>query len=184
DCSVNVEGFGEVKYDIGFGGAYYAYVDADEHGISCGQDNAPQLIDIGRRIKHAVMATHPLVHPLEEDLSFLYGTIFTSKKVTNPEAHSRHVCIFADGEVDRSPTGTGVAGRIALLYAKGEVELNTPLMIESIVDGRMIVSASAKSTFHGKTAVIPEVSGRSYITGKHQFFIDPDDVFQDGFILR
>ncbi|ABV36374.1 proline racemase [Shewanella sediminis HAW-EB3] len=184
DCSVIVEGVGEVRYDIGFGGAYYAYVDADDHGISCAQDNVAQLIDVGRRIKHAVMAAHPLVHPLEEDLSFLYGTIFTSNRVTNPEAHSRHVCIFADGEVDRSPTGTGVAARIALLHAKGEVELNTPLMIESIVDGRMIVSALSKSEFHGKQAVIPEVSGRSFITGRHQFLIDPDDLFQDGFMLR
>ena len=184
NCSVNVEGFGEVNYDIGFGGAYYAYVDADTHGISCGQDNVAQLIDLGRRIKHAVMSSHPLVHPLEEDLSFLYGTIFTSKQVTNPEAHSRHVCIFADGEVDRSPTGTGVSGRVALLHAKGEVALNTPIMIESIVDGRMIVSASAEADFNGKQAVIPEVSGRSYITGQHQFFIDPEDVFQVGFMLR
>ncbi|QQX82011.1 proline racemase family protein [Shewanella sp. KX20019] len=184
DCTVMVDGFGDVTYDISFGGAYYAYVDADAHGISCGQENVAQLIDIGRRIKLAVMASHPLAHPIEEDLSFLYGTIFTSKKVTDPEAHSRHVCIFADGEVDRSPTGTGVAGRIALLYAKGEVALNSPLMIESIVDGRMIVSATATTQFHDKQAVIPEVSGRSYITGKHQFFIDPDDVFQDGFMLR
>lgn len=184
DCSVLVEGFGEVKYDIGFGGAYYAYVDADAHGISCGQENVAQLIDMGRRIKLAVMASHPLVHPIEEDLSFLYGTIFTSKKVTNPEAHSRHVCVFADGEVDRSPTGTGVAGRVALLYAKGEVELEQALMIESIVDGRMIVSATKENSFFGKDTVIPQVSGRSYITGRHQFVIDPDDVFQNGFMLR
>lgn len=184
DCEVMVDGFGLVRYDIGFGGAYYAYVDADDHGISCSQDNVAQLIDIGRRIKHAVIDAHPLNHPVEEDLSFLYGTIFTSKKVTNKEAHSRHVCIFADGEVDRSPTGTGVAGRVALLHAKGEVALNDKLMIESIVDGRMIVSATAKSLYFGKHAVVPEISGRSFITGKHQFFIDPDDVFQNGFMLR
>lgn len=184
DCSVMVEGFGEVKYDIGFGGAYYAYVDADAHHISCGQDNVAQLIDLGRRIKLAVMASHSLVHPTEIDLSFLYGTIFTSSKVTDKLAHSRHVCIFADGEVDRSPTGTGVAGRIALLYAKGEVMLNETLMIESIVDGRMMVSVTSESEFCGKKAVIPEVSGRSYITGRHQFIVDPDDQFQHGFMLR
>ncbi|PKG73196.1 proline racemase [Shewanella sp. GutCb] len=184
DCTVNVEGFGEVRYDIGFGGAYYAYVDADAYGISCSKDNVAQLIDMGRRIKLAIMACHYLVHPVEDDLGFLYGIIFTSKLVTHQEAHSRHVCIFADGEVDRSPTGTGVAGRIALLHAKGEVELKCPLMIESIVDGRMIVSATATSIFYDKKAVIPEVSGRSYITGKHQFFVDPDDVFQEGFMLR
>lgn len=184
DCSVMVEGFGEVNYDIGFGGAYYAYVDADLLGISCGRENVSQLIDLGRRIKHAVMKSHLLAHPLEKELSFLYGTIFTSKKVTNPQAHSRHVCIFADGELDRSPTGTGVSARVALLHAKGEVELNQPLMIESIVDGRMIVSALRKSQFHGKQAVIPQVSGRSYITGQHQFIVDPDDIFQTGFMLR
>lgn len=184
DCSVMVEGFGNVNYDIGFGGAYYAYVDADLLGISCGRENVSQLIDVGRRIKHAVMKSHVLIHPLEEVLSFLYGTIFTSSKVTNPQAHSRHVCVFADGEVDRSPTGTGVAARVALLHAKGEVKLNQPLMIESIVDGRMIVSALRKSEFHGKQAVIPQVSGRSYITGQHQFIVDPDDIFQTGFMLR
>lgn len=183
-CSVMVEGFGRVNYDIGFGGAYYAYVDADAHGIACGQDNVAQLIDMGRRIKQAVMASHPLVHPIEEELSLLYGTIFISKNVTDKRAHSRHVCIFADGELDRSPTGTGVVGRIALLYAKGEVELNQELMIESIVDGRMIVSATIETEFFGKQAVIPQVSGRSYITGRHQFIIDPDDQFQNGFMLR
>ena len=183
-CSVMVEGFGRVNYDIGFGGAYYAYVDADAHGIACGQDNVAQLIDMGGRIKQAVMASHPLVHPIDEALSLLYGTIFISKNVTDKQAHSRHVCIFADGELDRSPTGTGVAGRIALLYAKGEVELNQELMIESIVDGRMIVSATIETEFFGKQAVIPQVSGRSYITGRHQFIIDPDDQFQNGFMLR
>lgn len=184
DCTVDVAGFGMVNYDIGFGGAYYAYVDADAHGISCDANNVAELIDLGRRIKLAVMAQHSLKHPVESDLSFLYGTIFTSKKVTNPEAHSRHVCIFADGEVDRSPTGTGVSGRIALLHAKGEVTLKQPIMIESIVNGRMIVRATAQSQFHGKQSVLPEVSGRAFITGKHEFYLDPEDIFQNGFILR
>ncbi|ACA87096.1 proline racemase family protein [Shewanella woodyi] len=184
NCSVMVEGLGEVNYDIGFGGAYYAYIDADALGLSCGRENVAQLIDLGRRIKHAVMDSHPLVHPLESDLSFLYGTIFISKEVTEKAAHSRHVCIFADGEVDRSPTGTGVAARAALLYAKGEIGLNQPLVIESIVDGKMTVSALREQDFHGKKAIIPQVSGRSYITGQHQFIVDPDDQFQDGFILR
>ncbi|MGE6650159.1 proline racemase family protein [Shewanella colwelliana] len=184
NCSVTVEGLGEVNYDIGFGGAYYAYVDADALGINCRAENVAQLIDLGRRIKLSVMAAHPLVHPLEQDLSFLYGTIFTSNETTNTGSHSRHVCVFADGEVDRSPTGTGVAGRIALLRAKGEVALGECLHIESIVDGCMQVTAIEKTDFNGKAAVIAEVSGRSFITGRHQFFVDGDDQFQDGFMLR
>lgn len=184
DCSVDVPGFGQVNYDIGFGGAYYAYVDADQYGISCRPDNVAQLIDLGRRIKHAVMASHPLIHPVEMDLSFLYGTIFTSTDVTMNTAHSRHVCVFADGEVDRSPTGTGVAGRIALMLAKDEARLGQSFEIESIVDGRMTVTAKTSCDFHGKQAVVPEVSGRAFITGQHQFLLAKDDVFQRGFILR
>ncbi|MCG9723313.1 proline racemase family protein [Shewanella sp. Isolate7] len=183
-CSVIVDGIGEVGYDIGFGGAYYAYVDADALGLSCAPDNVAQLIDWGRRIKHAVMVQHPLVHPLEEDLGFLYGTIFTSNETTSTDAHSRHVCVFADGEVDRSPTGTGVAGRIALLQAKGEVGLGDRLKIESIVDGAMSVTALDLVDFHGKSSVIPEVSGRAFITGRHEFMLDPKDKFQQGFMLR
>lgn len=184
DCSVQVPGFGEVLYDLGFGGAYYAYVDADKLGIKCTPNNAAQLIDIGRRIKHAVMASHSITHPLEQDLSFLYGTIFTSNHTDNPEHHSRHVCIFADGEVDRSPTGTGVAGRIALLHARGEVGLNQAITIESIVGGRMIVEALEQVDFHGKPSVLPKVSGRSWITGQHRFVLEQDDAFSEGFIFR
>ncbi|MBE8167013.1 MAG: proline racemase family protein [Shewanella sp.] len=184
NCSVYVEGIGEVKYDIGFGGAYYAFVDADEHGISCDASNVAKLIDAGRRIKQAVMVSHPLIHPTEADLSFLYGTIFTSKHVSNDDYHSKHVCVFADGEVDRSPTGTGVSARVALLYAKGVVALNEQITIESIVGGKMTVSALNINDFFGKKSVIPEVSGRSYITGQHQFLVDKEDVFQNGFLVR
>ncbi|MCL2919788.1 proline racemase family protein [Shewanella litorisediminis] len=184
DLSIDVPGIGKVKFDIGFGGAYYAYVDADALGLDCSADNLNQLIDWGRRIKQAVMASYPIKHPLDEDLSFLYGTIFTSKHTALIEAHSRHVCIFADGEVDRSPTGTGVAGRIALLRAKGEVGLAESLTIESIVGGKMQVEALEQIDFHGKDALIPKVSGRAFMTGQHTFLLHPDDIFQTGFLLR
>jgi len=184
DQVINVAGFGDVTYDIGFGGAYYAYVDADVIGISCTSDNVEQLIDLGRRIKQAVMADQRLFHPRDSDLSFLYGTIFYSAKTTQVSSHSRHVCVFADGEVDRSPTGTGVSGRIALLHAKGEIALNQPITIESIVDGQMQVIAQPCDRFYQYDAVIPQVSGRAWITGVHQFLLDPSDLFQQGFILR
>jgi len=184
DCHVDVAGFGAIKYDIGFGGAYYAYVDADVIGVSCSPSNVNQLIDLGRRIKYAVMESTELKHPRDEDLGFLYGTIFYSSKTTQPDAHSRHVCIFAEGEVDRSPTGTGVAGRIALLNAKGEVAHKQQITIESIVDGQMKVSALPCDKFYQYDAVTPKVHGRAWITGVHQFMLDPTDIFQRGFILR
>lgn len=184
DLSIEVPGIGEVPFDIGFGGAYYAYVDADALGLDCSAGNVSQLIDWGRRIKQAVMASYPIKHPLDEDLSFLYGTIFTSRHTAVSGAHSRHVCIFADGEVDRSPTGTGVAGRIALLHARGKVELAEALTIESIVGGKMTVEAMERVDFNGRDALIPRVSGRAFITGEHTFLLHPDDIFQTGFLLR
>ena len=184
DQTVEVEGLGQVEYDIAFGGAYYAYVDADKLGISCTPDNQQQLINAGRAIKHAVMASYPLNHPVEEDLGFLYGTIFYSKNTQDPNAHSKHVCIFADGEVDRSPTGTGVSARAALLRAKEGLSVGQRVTIESIVGGRMIVSIVDEHNFHDKDAVTPRVEGRAFVTGVHQFLLGEQDIFPQGFFLR
>ncbi|RLV57856.1 proline racemase [Parashewanella curva] len=184
DCKIEIEGIGIIKFDIGFGGAYYAFVDADKYGIKCTPDNVTALIELGKKIKQAVSEKYNICHPLESDLSFLYGTIFTSKKVDKQESHSKHVCIFADGEVDRSPTGTGVSARVALLKARNEITLNQTLSIESIVGGSMTVTAISETDFFGKQSVIPEVTGTAYITGRHEFIIDENDPFKYGFLLR
>ncbi len=181
---VVIAGYGEIKYDIAFGGAYYAYVNADTLNIECTPANQQQLIDVGRAIKQAVMNSYNINHPTEQDLSFLYGTIFYSNKTDLPSSHSRHVCVFADGEVDRSPTGTGVSGRVALLQEKEGLTAKTDVVIESIVGGKMTVSIQEECNFHGKQAVIPRVSGRAYITGCHKFMLSDDDIFPQGFILR
>jgi len=184
DNKLQVPGIGEVQYDIAFGGAYYAYVDADRLGLDCTPENTPQLIEYGRAIKHAVIANHPIQHPEQDDLSFLYGTIFTSSKTTDAHSHSRHVCIFADGEVDRSPTGTGVSGRMALLVHKQHARLNQPHKIESIISSSMQVTAVQNVDYFGKNAVIPRVSGKAYITGRHEFMLDRNDPQQQGFLVR
>ena len=184
DQVVNVEGFGEVNYDLSYGGAYYGYVDADALGLDCTPENQQALIDAGRAIKKAVMASYTIKHPLETDLSFLYGIIFYSTKTDNPSSHSRHVCVFADGEVDRSPTGTGVSARIALLAVKENIAEKEDVTIESIVGGKMIVNIQSHCDYYGKSAIIPRVSGRAFITGDHQFMLAKDDIFPNGFILR
>lgn len=184
DRKVQVPGFGEVQYDIAYGGAYYAYVDADAIGVECSPQNSEQLIQLGRDIKHAVMADYPLAHPTEEDLGFLYGTIFTSKKTDDENSHSRHVCIFADGEVDRSPTGTGVSARIALLHHRGEVADQERIKIESIIGSSMQVEIASKLDFAGKQAVIPRVFGTAFITGVNQFLVDSRDPLKHGFLIR
>jgi trans-L-3-hydroxyproline dehydratase len=184
DLTVDVEGFGEVTFDIAFGGAFYAYVDADSVGLDLTPQNHNRLIDAGMRIKRAVMASCPVAHPDgDSDLNFLYGTIFV-KMYSAPGAHSRNVCIFAEGEVDRSPTGTGVSGRVALHHAKGELPVGETITVESILGTTFTGRVVETTTVGTLPAVIPEVSGTAHITGRHEFFIDPDDPLKDGFILR
>ena len=183
DQQIDVDGIGRVRFDIAYGGAFYAFVSAENVGLELVQENLNRLIDYGRRIKSAVMSQFSITHPLEPDLSFLYGTIFTGPAL-NETNHSRNVCIFADGEVDRSATGSGVSARAALHFAKGELRLNEQITIESIVDSTMSVKVVDVTKFGPYDAVIPEVSGTASIIGRNEFYFDPGDPFKNGFILR
>ncbi|UKJ09159.1 proline racemase family protein [Solitalea lacus] len=183
DQQVEVAGIGTIKFDIAYGGAFYAFVDADALGLSMKPDNFNKLIDYGRRIKLAVMDNFEIDHPFEKDLSFLYGTIFTGKP-ENPKHHSRNVCIFADGEVDRSATGSGVSARAALHHAKGELTENQEITIESILGSTMTVKVAELTSFGAYDAIIPQVGGTAFITGQNEFYFDPEDPFKEGFIFR
>ena len=183
DQIVDVQGIGRVKYDIAFGGAFYAFVNADELGIGMNKQNFHELIEKGMAIKKAVMKSYPIKHPFEEDLNFLYGTIFYGKSPSN-QADSRNVCIFAEGEVDRSPTGTGVSARMALHFQNGEIGKDQKMIIESIIGTKFTGSVHQTTKFGKYDAVIPMVEGNAYITGKHEFLIDPEDPLKEGFILR
>jgi trans-L-3-hydroxyproline dehydratase len=135
------------------------------------------------RIKRGIMGSRKIVHPFEDDLSFLYGTIF----IGPPEhcgAHSRNVCIFAEGEVDRSPTGTGVSARLAIHYARKEITPDQPITIESIIGSQFTGKVVRETTFGPYPAIIPEIQGSAYITGRHEFLIDPQDPMRHGFVLR
>ena len=183
DEQVEVEGMGNIRFDVAYGGAFYAFVNAESLGLRLAADDYSRLIDFGRRIKQAVAARFPIQHPFENDLSFLYGTIFIGPAL-NASHHSRNVCVFADGEVDRSPTGTGVSARAAIHFAKGELQLGEKITIESIVGSVMTVAAVERTTFGAHEAIVPEVSGSASITGRNEFYFDPDDPFREGFILR
>jgi trans-L-3-hydroxyproline dehydratase len=124
DQSVAVPDVGTVQYDLAFGGAFYAFCQASDLELQLLPEESSKLIDLGKRIKKAVMENNPPRHPFEEDLSFLYGTIFIGPP-HNTQNHSRNVCIFADGELDRSPTGTGVSARAALHYARKEIGIKS-----------------------------------------------------------
>ena len=183
DQQVMVPGLGVVSFDVSYGGAFYAFVDAGQIDLELSPAQFAKLIDYGRRIKHAVMDQFPIKHPFEDDLSFLYGTIFTGAAV-DANNHSRNVCIFADGKVDRSATGSGVSARAALHYAKGELSLNEKITIESIVGSTMSVEVVELTEYGPHHAVVPEVSGTASFTGRSEFYFDPSDRLGQGFILR
>jgi trans-L-3-hydroxyproline dehydratase len=182
DQSVDVPGLGVIHYDLAFGGAFYAYVDAAEIGLACAPNDHAALVEKGMMIKRAVAASRPIVHPFEDDLSFLYGTIFIAPPA-GAGVDSRNVCVFADGELDRSPTGTGVSGRMAIHYARNQIRLNQAMVIESIIGSRFIGKVVRTTTFGPYQAVIPEVEGAAFICGRHEFLIDPADPLRHGFLL-
>ncbi len=142
------------------------------------------MIQVGMDIKRSIIASDQEVkHPFEEDLSFLYGTIFIGGPVSDG-IDSRNVCVFAEGEVDRCPTGSGVSGRMALHHTQGLIGINEWMSIESITESVFRGRVAEKTKFGIHDAVIPEVEGNAYITGTHTFIIDPDDPMGCGFFLR
>jgi proline racemase len=188
DVSLDFPGYGlqgDLTVDIAFGGAFYVIVPSNAVHLSVEPASVEQLVQAGEAIKRAVNQQVPVNHPDEADLSFVYGTIFTDRP-EDPSHHSRNVCIFANGEVDRSPTGTGVSARLALHYAKGELALNQTIAIESILGAASVFQGRVTSLAKvgGFEAVVPEVNGSAYITGRHEFILDPRDELGSGFLVR
>jgi trans-L-3-hydroxyproline dehydratase len=183
DLAIEVDVLGTVTCDIAFGGAFYAYVDADRLDLGLEPGSTTELIDTGMRIKRAVMDQYAIVHPDgADDLNFLYGTIFVSRR--HEPAQSRNVCVFAEGEVDRSPTGTGVSGRAAIHHVRGELGLGESIRIESILGTWFDVEAVEESAVGDRPAIVPRVRGTAFVTGRHEFLIDPADPLRAGFLLR
>lgn len=185
DMALDAPGLGSVKLDIAFGGAFYAILPADAVGLSVTPGQIGPLLDAAAAIKQAVNDAVSIAHPDEEDLGFLYGVIFTGPP-EDPAHHSRNLCVFADAEVDRSPTGTGVSARLAALHARGLIDVGRTIAIESILGRRSVfegrVAETARAGPH--EAVVPEVSGTAFLTGRHEFVLDPDDPLADGFLLK
>ncbi len=187
DRKVDVENLGIITYDLAYGGAFYAYVDMakNKFNFDLSKNSYRELINQGMKIKHAVMkADKKILHPFENDLSFLYGTIFIDNNKQPSGADSRNICIFAEGEVDRCPTGSGVSGRMAIHKMRNEIDYRETITIESITGSIFKGSIVSEEDYGPFTAVIPQVEGTAYITGMQTFVIDPNDPVENGFILR
>lgn len=176
---------GAVVADISYGGALYASVAAADVGLSVTPAHYPELTAIGREVKWALNETQWAKHPSDSRLDGIYGTIlFDDLGDTADGPHQRNVTVFADGEVDRSPCGSGTSARLALLAEDGRIAPGGTLRHDSIVGttfaGRVLKQVEAE----GRPAVITEVAGNAYRTGAAVFDLDPRDPLGTGFVLR
>ncbi len=182
DIEVDVDGIGTVVCDIAFGGAFYVYVDVAKVNSTVDPANLEYLIDKGMEIKYKVIDKYNVVHPEEPGLNSIYGTIFMDKlEYGDKKVTSKNVCIFADGQIDRSPTGTGTGGRIALMLEKGQLDKDTTLVNISVIDTVFTCKIVEEVKVGDLPAVVPEVTGNAFITGFNQLVLDPDDPLPEGF---
>jgi proline racemase len=176
---------GDVEVAVSYGGAIYAQVDAATVGLSVVPEHLNELIALGREIKWALNDSEVAQHPSDPRLSGIYGTIiYQDLPPDEGRLHQRNVTIFADGEVDRSPCGSGTAARAATLHATGMLVPGEVFVHDSIVDSRFWARIASTTTAEGRPAVIPEVTGTAYQVGSAVFTVDPDDHLVPGFVLR
>ena len=175
---LHAEGLG---VDVAFGGAYYASVASP---LPVRAESLPRLIGLGRSVKAGLEAERPFVHPEEPELRDIYGVIFWEQVDAGPPLRQRNVTIFADGEVDRSPCGSGTSARLALLERAGELPRGSELVHEGIVGAEFRARVVGDAEVAGRPAVITEVEGSAYRTGAHEFTLDPNDPLGEGFFLR
>jgi proline racemase len=176
---VAVEGLGELTVDVAYGGDFYAIVDADPLGIRLEPDNDALIIAAAKKIIPAVNAQLAIRHPERPDINRCYQTLFTSAETAAGDLKQTIVC--PPGALDRSPCGTGTSARVAALYSKGEIALDEPVRFEGVLGTCFAGTAVAAEQRGGVLYVRPRVTGRAWITGFHQFVLDPDDPLPEGF---
>ena len=176
---------GEVRVTVAYGGAIYATLPAAQIELAVKPEHLGELIALGREIKWLLNDSKHAVHPTDARLNGIYGTIwFDELGAADGQVHQRNVTVFADGEVDRSPCGSGTCARLAVLAADGRLTDGTVLRHESIVGSTFTGTVLDTVEADGRRAVIPQVTGTAYRTGEHVFSIDPHDPLVPGFVLR
>ena len=175
---------GVVEADLAYGGAFYAFVDAAALGVVVAPPNLATFIELGREVKRALERDHDVAHPLEPELRDVYGVVFVQVEADEPERRERNVAIFADGEVDRSPCGSGTSARLALLGARGELAHGATFVNTSVIGTKFEARIVADTEVAGMHAVVTEVAASAHLTGFHQFVLEQDDPLGTGFLLR
>ncbi|MHA2428420.1 MAG: proline racemase family protein [Candidatus Hermodarchaeia archaeon] len=182
DIGLEIPEIGDVKVDIAFGGNFFALVDASDLHLTIEKENIDRLIIAGLKIREAVNAKIKVRHPIAQQITSV-GLTEIYGKTKNRQATARNVVVFGNGQIDRSPCGTGTSAKLATLYARGQIGLNEPFIYESII-GTLFEGKIVEVTKVGQfDAIIPEITGSAYVTGFHQFVVDSEDPIGHGFQL-
>jgi proline racemase len=181
DRSVEVPGLGRIAYDLAYGGNFYALTPAAEAGLAVDPARSPELIDAGLRVMAAINATDRPEHPEDPRIGGCHHVVF--HEPGRDGADARAATAIHPGWLDRSPCGTGTSARLAQLHARGELALGAPFVNESVIGTRFTGRAIAETTVAGRPAIVPEITGRAWITGMGQYLLDAEDPFPAGFAL-
>jgi trans-L-3-hydroxyproline dehydratase len=184
DVPVPGPGLGSVTVDVSYGGAFYALADAAKFGLDTHTSRVRDLVDAATLLTEAVRVAVPLHHPEHDDLAFLYGSILTDGRERPEEGPSRNICVFADAEVDRSPTGSGVTARMAARIARGTVGLGQRCLFESVTGAEFAGEAVATTHCGDQPAVTVRVSGQAHYSGSARYWLEEGDSIGRGFLLR
>ena len=182
DVELDVEGIGHIKFDISFGGSFFCIISADQLGLEVKPENASKLKEAGLKIREAVNANIEIQHPTLEHIKTV-DLVEIYDKPSHPEATYKNVVVFGDGNIDRSPCGTGTSAKLATLYAKGEHKPGEPYVYEIILGNLFKGRIVEERKLAGYDAIIPEITGSGYILGFSNYVYDPDDELTYGFLL-
>lgn len=183
DVDLEVRDLGKLKVDIVFGGNYFVFYSADEVGIEIAPRNIEKIIDIAMKIMKSANQKFPVQHPELKHMSSINISTITGKP-KNSKASYLNVHVWGNRQFDRSPGGTGTCARMAALHAKGQLDVNEDIWVESLTGGLFKGRIQGLTKVGDKNAIIPEVTGSAHITGLHQFVIQPNDSLKRGFLIN
>ncbi|MER8866214.1 proline racemase family protein [Mesorhizobium sp. M0751] len=184
DQRIELPGYGPVGFDIAYGGAFYALADCRQFGLEFRRNRVRDFVDAATALTNKLKAELPLSHPDHADLAFLYGTILTDGQDAFSDTPTKNICVFAEAEVDRSPTGSGVTARLAAMHAKGQIGIGRTRLFESIAGSRFSGAVARTAAAGPHDAIIARVGGRAYYSGRAEFIVEDDDELGRGFLLR
>ncbi|WP_089719638.1 proline racemase family protein [Candidatus Entotheonella palauensis] len=185
DAAVEVPGLGTLSVDVAYGGAFFALVDGTSLGFHFTPDEARDFVEVGETIKAAVAEQHPVVHPENPDIHTVTFTEFTAPVHLDRDGvkTGQNTVVISPGKLDRSPCGTGTSARLAALHARGQIDIGEPYRSTSIIGPVFHAEIVATAMAGDRPAIVSSLSGRAWITGLHQYTLDPSDPFPQGYTL-